>query len=66
MFTNPEGSNNLGHFSVHRKTGEVWQDVPCKYLSAPSAIPIQKALRARQGLKGNELARLLAEVPCSD
>ena len=50
IFDNPNGSVNLGHYAVDRKTGDVWNAVICERMKSPSLTRLQKAIRIRIGL----------------
>jgi len=54
------------HYSVDRKTGELWSEFPCKNLTSPSLRKLQSAIRTRIGLTPDEVRKLRRRGPFCD
>jgi hypothetical protein len=63
-YYNPGGSGIIGHYAVHRATGNVWELIACKRLDARELRTLQSLLRKRIGLRADELKRLNDVSPC--
>ena len=59
----PDGSGNLGHFAVDRKTGDLWDAVICERITSPSLLKLQQAVRERLHLTEEECSKIRTPGP---
>jgi hypothetical protein len=63
IFDNPNGSFNLGHYAVDRKTGDVWNGVICERMKSHSLTKLQRAIRIRIGLTESDYRKVRRPGP---
>jgi len=60
------GSFNLGHYAVDRKTGDVWNGVVCEQFTSASLLRLERAIRNRIGLTEEQYRKVQRPGPMCD
>jgi hypothetical protein len=63
---NPGGSGTVGHFVVHRLTGDVWDGVVCAEHKTAALVKLQVSIRKKLGLRDADYPKLRRKGPFCD
>jgi hypothetical protein len=63
-YINPGGPQVIGHYAVHKLTGEVWEFVSCRKIVSEELHQLQITFRSRTGISRKQVERLANVAPC--
>jgi hypothetical protein len=63
-YSNPGGPQVVGHYAVHKLTGEVWEFVACRKIESEELHKLQITFRSHIGISPKEAKRLADIAPC--
>ena len=61
--SNPDGTGLVGHYAVHRTTGDVWDGVICREYKPEAVIKLQAVIRKQLRITEAEYRRLKRQGP---
>lgn len=64
--SNPGGSGTVGHFAVHRITGDVWDGAVCEEHKTVALAKLQVSIRRKLGLSDSQYQKLRRKGPFCD